>query len=643
MKPTILLLTCLSLAATQASFGQPIITAQPQSQSAVPGASVIFSVAAIGFEPLGYQWRRNEAPLTGETNEILLLTDVQYVNSGRYSVVVTDDGGQMTTSETARLTVHSTFTKITTGPVVTDGGLSWDGTWVDYDGDGDLDLFVGNGTPTGGPPGRNFLYTNNGDGTFTKVTTGPVPTDNANSGGGSWGDYDNDGFPDLLAPGVGNDLFYRNNGDGAFTRITTGPLPNDGRRSPSATWGDFNNDGHLDVFRTSLFEPTRPCSLDRNNGNGTFTPVTGDSIVTEPGNFTFAEWADYDDDGWPDLFASKYNDQSNALYHNDGDGTFTRITAGSIVNDAGNSLGCSWADYDNDGFFDLFVANGSSGIEVNFLYHNNSDGTFTRITDDVAVNDVGHWAGCAWGDYDNDGFIDLFVSHQSANNALYHNNGDGTFARITSGSPANDGGASFGCAWGDYDNDGFLDLFVANGRASAENNFLYHNDGNSNAWLKVKLVGTRSNRSGIGAKVRVTASIGGQTVRQLRQIAGGNEAGGQSMLLAHFGLGDAMVIDTVRVEWPSGTMQELQGVAVRQLLTITEPLRLSAPMFVENAFQCTLAGNRGRSYGIQVSSNLVNWSPLMNVTVTNADGRALIRDSSAESASRRYYRATIGN
>ena len=143
--------------------------------------------------------------------------------------------------------------------------------------------------------------------------------------------------------------------------------------------------------------------------------------------------------------------------------------------------------------------------------------------------------------------------------------------------------------------------------------------------------------------MRVTANIGGETVRQLRQIAGGNEAGGQSTLLAHFGLGDATNIDTVRIEWPSGTVQELHDVAVKQLLTVTEPLRLVTPMFIDGAFQCTLEGTKGRSYGIQVSSNLVNWSSWMNLAITNADGHALIRDSSAESANQRYYRATVGN
>jgi len=156
-------------------------------------------------------------------------------------------------------------------------------------------------------------------------------------------------------------------------------------------------------------------------------------------------------------------------------------------------------------------------------------------------------------------------------------------------------------------------------------------------------VGTRSNRSGIGAKVRVNASIGGQTVRQLRQIAGGNEAGGQSTLLAHFGLGNATNIDTVLIEWPSGTVQELSNVAVRQLLTVTEPLRLDAPTFGDSAFECTLEGTKGRSYNIQVSSNLVNWSSWQSLTVTNANGRVRIRDASPEGAAQRYYRATLGN
>ena len=224
--------------------------------------------------------------------------------------------------------------------------------------------------------------------------------------------------------------------------------------------------------------------------------------------------------------------------------------------------------------------------ETNSLYRNNGNGTFTEVTSDSIVSEAGFYGSCAWGDYDNDGFLDLFLGqlNPGQNNVLYHNNGDGTFTKVLEGSLVNDGGVSHASAWADYDNDGFLDLFVANtvtfpGGATYSNfrNFLYRNDGNTNQWIKLKLVGTVSNRAAIGAKVRVKATMGGNTVWQFRDISGGSGwGGGQNSLVAHFGLGDATNIDTIRIEWPSGIVQEMHNVAVKQFLTVTEPARLQA-------------------------------------------------------------------
>jgi hypothetical protein len=223
------------------------------------------------------------------------------------------------------------------------------------------------------------------------------------------------------------------------------------------------------------------------------------------------------------------------------------------------------------------------------------------------------------------------------NNVLYHNNGDGTFTRVTEGSVVNDGGNSVGCAWGDYDNDGFVDLFVSNGAFGnvSQHNFLYRNNGNSNNWIKIKLVGTVSNRSAIGAKVRIKATIGGKTVWQLREISGGGE--GQS-LLAHFGLGNATNIDIVRIEWPSRFVQEMQDVAVKQFLTVTEPPRLKALGFLpDGSFQLSLTGGIGLSYDIQTSTDLAVWSLL--TTVTNTSRTISVIDTTAAGSGRRFYRA----
>jgi hypothetical protein len=218
------------------------------------------------------------------------------------------------------------------------------------------------------------------------------------------------------------------------------------------------------------------------------------------------------------------------------------------------------------------------------------------------------------------------------NNFLYRNNGDGTFTKITTGSLANDGGASTGIAWGDYDNDGFLDLFVANGLLGpAQVNFLYRNNGNVNNWVKVKCIGTVSNRVGIGAKVRVKAIIGGRTCWQMRQIDGADGSFGGSVE-AHVGLGNATIIDTLRIEWPSGIVQELHDVAPKQFLTVTEPARLQA--LKAGAFR--IQSWKGMAFEVQTSTDLDRWSPL--TTVTNLTGTLEFTDADTANPSRRFYR-----
>ena len=201
--------------------------------------------------------------------------------------------------------------------------------------------------------------------------------------------------------------------------------------------------------------------LYQNNGDGTFIKTIAGAVVTSGGSSRGCAWGDYDNDGYIDLFVSNERGQNNFLFHNNGDGTFAKVASGKIVSDGGYSTACAWGDYDNDGYLDLFVPNNN---ETNFLYHNNRDGTFTKIATGRVVTDGGSSFGSAWGDYDNDGYLDLFVANQNQKNFLYHNNGDGTFTRVTSGQITTDVGYSWGAAWADYDNDGFLDLFVANGR-----------------------------------------------------------------------------------------------------------------------------------------------------------------------------------
>src|SRR6266542_2389749 len=395
------------------------------------------------------------------------------------------------------------------------------------------------------------------DPAFTRISTGPVATDGGDSSGAAWGDYDNDGFIDLfVANNPSLNALYRNNGDGTFSKITNATPALD--RGYGCAWGDFNNDGNLDL----LVSNQSANYLYRNEGHGVFTKVR---FAGAGGTLSWsASWADYDRDGWLDLFIANGANNNDALLLNNHDGTFTRITNSPVVTSGGSSIAGSWTDFDGDGYPDLYVAN--NGGE-SFLFRNNGDATFTRVHAEPFSSDAGSAIVADWGDYDDDGQSDLAVARFGPN-LLYHNNGDGTFAKVTTGNIVNDGGNSAGCAWGDYDNDGFLDLFVPNWQGSRPN-FLYHNNGNSNAWLKVRCLGTVSNRDGIGAKVRVRAFFRGAERWQLREISGGIGFG--QTPYGNFGLGDATNARTVRIEWPSRLVEEFSDVAAKQALTLTEP------------------------------------------------------------------------
>jgi len=278
----------------------------------------------------------------------------------------------------------------------------------------------------------------------------------------------------------------------------------------------------------------------------------------------------------------------------------------------------------------------------NRLYHNEGNGGFTRVsTGPMLAAPVGGGSrACGWGDYDNDGYLDLFEVNYNAPNRLFHNNGDGTFTQITNAVFNNDANANiYGqtCSWVDYDNDGFLDLFVTRYPDSGlTSNLLYHNNGNSNNWLEVKLVGTVANRSAIGAKVRVHATIAGKPFWQVREMTTGGGRWVQP-LVTHFGLGDATNVDTLRIEWPSGTVQEMPNVAAKQFLTITEPARLKANM-TNGIPEFSLNGGRNLSYEIDSSPDLQTWTPLAHTTITNQSGITNILDTNS-GAGQRFYRA----
>jgi hypothetical protein len=309
------------------------------------------------------------------------------------------------------------FTKISTGPVVNDGGSSYGCTAADIDNDGDIDLFVSNYNE------NNFFYLNNGDGTFTKVTSGNIVTDGGKSVGCSFGDYNNDGYVDLYVANRDEANFlYKNNGNGTFTKISSGEIVTDVANSGGCAWCDYDNDGYIDMY---VANATNDC-LYKNNGNGSFSKITNNPIVTESEQSTGGSWGDYDDDGDLDLYVTGglIGSSYNRLFKNNGDGTFTKILNDPIVNPLFWSGGSAWGDCDNDGDFDMFVG-GYDG--VNRLYLNNNNGTFTSMDTGILVTDGNYKKGCGWCDYDKDGDLDIFVARNNyfgGNNCFYKNLGN---------------------------------------------------------------------------------------------------------------------------------------------------------------------------------------------------------------------------
>jgi hypothetical protein len=492
------------------------------------------------------------------------------------------------------------FTKIVEGPHVNDNRYSEGSSWGDINNDTFQDLFI----PHAYDNRSNLLFINNGDGTFTQVTEGPVVTDISTSSGCSFGDLDNDGHLDLFVQNWnGRDShLYMNNGDGSFTKITTGDIVNDGGWSFNSSVVDYNNDGNLDIMVdngtfTSFVEVN---FLYEGHGDGTFTRITEGDIVNDAEHTLSSSWCDYDDDGDQDVFEANSDPFNgiainNSFYQNNGDGTFTKITEGVVVNDSSISIGGSWGDYDNDGDFDLFVAIWYE--QNNILYQNNGDGTFTQITTGSLVNDGGSSVHGAWGDFDNDADLDIFVTNDwDEDNFLYTNNGDGTFMRITEGEIVNDGGRSNGAAWADYNRDGFLDLFVPNGRIPDQSNFLYRNNGVTGYnWINISCVGITSNRSAIGTKVTATATIDSETVHQLREVSGHQGFNAQNSFNVHMGFKDAVAIDSLVFEWPSGEIDIYTDVDVNLFYVATENQSLEA---IETSIQNNGENSLPRSFSL---------------------------------------------
>ncbi|PYV92059.1 MAG: hypothetical protein DMG05_05630 [Acidobacteria bacterium] len=490
--------------------------------------------------------------------------------------------------------------------------------WIDYNNDGLLDAYFVQSAETRlyklRDPLRSALYRNNGDGTFSDVTSeAGVGAEGLFGFGVAAGDYDNDGFMDLYVVGWDRSILYHNNGDGTFRDVTAqAGVANRGHWGSSAAFFDYDKDSRLDLMVANyvVWSPDnnlycgehRPgyrsyCHPDNhqgqlptlyhNNGDGTFTEVTKQAgMAGELGKGLGLVAADFDNDGWTDVFQAN-DTMRNFLFMNNRDGTFrdAAIIMGVGYSKDGRAeagMGTDAGDYDGDGWMDIYVTH--LDHELDRLYHNNADGTFDDVTLESQIgNQPFLYSGFGMGfvDFDNDGALDIFVANghildnielfqhevtYAEPKLMFRNVGGGRFENVSSqlGSDFSRPRVSRGTALGDYDNDGDLDLLVSNNGQSPE--LLRNEGGNLNNWITLRLRGVQSNRDGIGARVKVVA---GGLVR-IMDAKGGTSYQSAHDPRIHFGLGTREKVDLVQIRWPSGKIDELKNVSVNQFLYIKE-------------------------------------------------------------------------
>ncbi len=484
---------------------------------------------------------------------------------------------------------HSDFQipifSLTSGnPVVNSSYASLGSSWADYDNDGDPDLFIA-------VAGNNRLYRNNGNFNFTPIND-QISNDGGSSSSAIWGDYNNDGYLDIFvsnnpsaqSPPQANFL-YQNSGPPNYNlvRMMSDAPALDSNYTWSSSWVDFDNDGDLDLHMPEN-KHLRMDYFYKNNGvpdgNGNyFTPDRSHLFINDSLESTgSASWIDYDNDCDQDLFLIKSGRshpmgvENHRMFHNNlnenGVLAFQRVISPPMMNHLDLDFQASWADYDNDGDLDVFLGNFD---DHNYLYRNEGDSLFTRITQGAIVTSNKPTLGSAWGDYDNDGDLDLFVNNTAGiNPEYYENDGNGNFlpkGHTDIGTPLLLAGSLQSCSNADVDNDGYLDLLIT----SINQDKLYRNSGGQNHFLEVTLKGVNSNSSAIGAKVRAYCTIDSTFTRQMRFISGnptGDKA--QNSMRLHFGLGDAQIIDTLIVEWPGCSSDTFTNINVNSFCEIDE-------------------------------------------------------------------------
>ncbi len=486
--------------------------------------------------------------------------------------------------------------------------------FFDADNDGWLDLFIVNGAPLGGDPGSeppvDALYHNEGNGRFTEATALAGVGDPGYGMGCAVADCDNDGDQDLYITHFGPNRLFQNQGDGTFADFTSQAGVGDPGWGAGAAFADCDLDGDLDLYVANYLDfklednkvclqagvpaycpptayPGQSGVFYRNEGDGRFADLTRQAgLHTAEGRQLGAVFADYDLDGDPDLFIA--NDKTpNFLFQNQGNGRFSEIgvMAGVAYGSDGaaeSAMGADWGDYDNDGYPDIAVA--TFQWVANALYHNDGDGFFSYVSYEAGVGAESlPYLGMAIAflDYDNDGLLDLFAAngHLDKNvreydsaaryaqkNQLFRNAGAGRFIEVTdsAGPGLEVERVSHGAAFGDYDNDGDVDIFVSD--SDAPRCTLLRNEGGANHYLTIETIGAVSNRDGSGARLTVQA---GELV-QTREVRANYGYLGSSDRRAHFGLGARRLAERVEIRWPSGAVQVLENVPADQFLTVRE-------------------------------------------------------------------------